>query len=85
MRKKHKKTYEAIYHKPTVASISWKDIEALFVSLGAEIIEGRGSHISVVLNGQVAVFHRPHPQKEAVKSAVVSVREFLRLTGEDKC
>jgi len=85
MRKKHKKTYDSIHHKPTLASISWKDIESLFVALGAEIIEGRGSRISVVLNGQVAVFHRPHPQKEAVKGAVVSVREFLRLAGEDKC
>jgi hypothetical protein len=85
MRKKHRKTHESIYHKPTLASISWIDIEALFVSLGAEIIEGSGSRISVVLNNEVAVFHRPHPQKEAVKGAVVSVRQFLRLAGVDKC
>ncbi len=85
MRKRHRKTFEAIYQKPTLSNIAWKDIEALFMSLGAEIIEGRGSRISVVLNSQVAVFHRPHPQKEAVKGAVVSVREFLRLAGEEKC
>ncbi|MCI5144623.1 MAG: type II toxin-antitoxin system HicA family toxin [Candidatus Electrothrix sp. AR3] len=85
MRKKHRKTYEAIYHKPTLASISWKDIESLFVALGAEIIEGSGSRISVVLNNEVAVFHRPHPQKEAVKGAVGAVRECLRLAGVDTC
>ncbi|MCI5130935.1 MAG: type II toxin-antitoxin system HicA family toxin [Candidatus Electrothrix sp. EH2] len=85
MRKKHRKTYEAVFHKPTLANISWKDIESLLVSLGAEIIEGRGSRISVVLNNEVAVFHRPHPQKEAVKGAVVAVRDFLKLAGMDKC
>ena len=81
MRKKHRKTFDDIHKRPTLASISWRDIESLFVALEAEIIEGAGSRISVVLNGHVAVFHRPHPQKEAVKGAVVAVREFLRLTG----
>ncbi len=81
MRKKHRKTYEDIHKKPTLASISWKDIESLFVSLGAEIIEGSGSRISVVLNDHVAVFHGPHLRKEVAKGAVVSVREFLTLAG----
>ncbi len=81
MRKKRRKTYKAIHHRPTLATIPWREIEALFVCLGAEIIEDGGSRISVVLNEEVAVFHRPHPQKEAVKGAVVSVREFLKLAG----
>ena len=85
MKKKHQKTYEAIHNRPASATIPWRKIEALFVHLGAEIIEGGGSRISVVLNEEVAVFHRPHPQKEAVKGAVVAVREFLRLAGVEQC
>ena len=85
MRRKHLKVYNAIFHKPTLANIVWQDIESLFLSLGAQIIEGSGSRISVVLNNQVAVFHRPHPQKETIKGAVVAVRDFLKLTGVNVC
>jgi hypothetical protein len=59
------------------ANIVWTDIEALFVKLGAEISEGRGSRIRVALNEVRAVFHRPHPQKETDRGAVASVRRFL--------
>ncbi|RLA06284.1 MAG: hexulose-6-phosphate synthase, partial [Gammaproteobacteria bacterium] len=37
-----------MFHKPTLANIVWQDIESLFLSLGAQIIEGSGSRISVV-------------------------------------
>ncbi|MCP4166704.1 MAG: type II toxin-antitoxin system HicA family toxin [Chloroflexi bacterium] len=50
---------------------------ALFVSLGAEVTEGRGSRVRVALNDVRAVFHRPHPQKETDKGAVKSARRFL--------
>ena len=56
-------------------------IESLFVSLGAAVEEGRGSRIRILLNHQEAVFHRPHPQKETDKGALVSVRKFLENAG----
>jgi len=33
------------------------------------------------LNNVVAVFHRPHPQKETDKGALKSVRRFLENAG----
>ena len=78
---KHRKTLEAIFEKPERANIEWKDIEALFVALGAEISEGSGSRVRVALKGVRAVFHRPHPQKETRKGAVKSVRRFLEAAG----
>jgi hypothetical protein len=45
--------------------------------LGADISEGRGSRVRIALNGIRAVFHRPHPHKEANKGAIVSLRKFL--------
>nr|MCR5776606.1 type II toxin-antitoxin system HicA family toxin [Lachnospiraceae bacterium] len=75
--KKHQKTYEAIYTDPVKANIPWSDIEALFKALGAVISEGNGSRVRIELNGERAVFHRPHPENTTDKGAVKSVRKFL--------
>ncbi len=78
---KHRKTLQAIFDVPVRANIVWADIEALLVACGAEISEGRGSRVRVVLNEVKAIFHRPHPRKETNKGAVVSVRRFLTEAG----
>ena len=78
---RHRKTYQAIFKDPVSASIAWQDIEALLRSAGAEISEGEGSRVRIVLNGVRAVFHRPHPEKETRKGAVRSMRRFLNEAG----
>jgi hypothetical protein len=78
---KHTKTLAGIFAVPTRAGIYWRDIEALCKSLGADISEGRGSRVRIELNGVFAVFHRPHPQKEACKGAVEAARRFLQNAG----
>ncbi|RIK34438.1 MAG: hexulose-6-phosphate synthase [Chloroflexi bacterium] len=81
MNAKHRKTLEAIFARPERADIVWRDIETLFVALGGEVSEGSGSRVRVALLGIRAVFHRPHPQKEANKGAVKAVRRFLQEAG----
>ena len=81
MDSKHRKTLEAIFEKPERANIAWRDVEALLNALGAEISEGNGSRVRVVLKDVRAVFHRPHPRKETNKGAVKSVRRFLEAAG----
>ena len=83
--RKHQRTLETIYATPVQSSIKWRDIESLFIALGAKVSEGRGSRIRVLLNEEEAVFHRPHPQKETDKGAVVSVRRFLENAGVIPC
>jgi hypothetical protein len=78
---KHSKTLADIFTVPTLGNISWRDVVALLKSLGAEISEGAGSRVRVHLNGVRAVLHRPHPEKEAGKGMVESVREFLANAG----
>ncbi len=78
---KHQKTLEAIFDTPVRSSIVWSDIEKMLSALGAEISEGNGSRVRIALNGVRAVFHRPHPQKETDKGAVVSMRRFLLEAG----
>jgi len=81
MSSKHRKTLQVIFEDPVRANIPWADIEALFLSLGAERDEGSGSRIRFLLNGIRATFHRPHPQKETDRGAVRSVRKFLAEAG----
>ena len=70
-----------IFHNPVKSSILWSDVESLFKALGACIEEGSGSRVCIYLNNIIAVFHRPHPQKETDKGAVKSVRQFLLNAG----
>lgn len=78
IKRKHIKTLELIYKRPVSANIKWRDIEALFIELGAEVEEREGSRICVRLFAERRVFHRPHPSPDTDKGAVVSVREWLK-------
>ena len=77
----HVRTLQSIFEDPVRSNIPWRDIENLLVALGAELSEGRGSRLRIHLRKVRAVFHRPHPQKEANKGAVKSVRRFLIEAG----
>ena len=86
--------YEAIFKNPVQSDIEWQEIENLLKgasktsvfggclkSLGANISEGNGSRVRIELNGQRAVFHRPHPERVTDKGAVKSMRRFLDNAG----
>ena len=77
MNKKQRQTLQKVFEIPERADISWNDIEGLFIALGAEVTEGKGSRVRVALNDVRAVFHRPHPERVTNKGAVKSVRRFL--------
>lgn len=81
MSKKHKKILEDIFARPIKTGVAWRDIEQLLISMGADISEGNGSRVRIAFNGVRAVFHRPHPQKETDKGALVSMRRFLEAAG----
>ena len=81
MRRKHHRTLEVLFKRPTQSNINWDDIESLFAALGAYIEEREGSRVYVELNEVAGHFHRPHPQKEASRGAVSSVRRFLMEAG----
>lgn len=85
MNSKHVKTLNSIFETPTRANIAWKDIEALLMALGGLKEEGSGSRVRFILNGVFATFHRPHPQKETDRGAVVSVKRFLTNAGVKPC
>ena len=81
MNKKQRQTLQKIFEKPTRSDILWNDIESLFIGLGAEVAEGKGSRVRVALNDVRAVFHRPHPQRVTNKASVRSVQRFMIESG----
>lgn len=78
---KHHKTLCEVFASPTRANISWSRIESMLIHYGAIINEGSGSRVRIQLNGLRATFHRPHPEKEASKASVDSMRDFLETAG----
>ncbi len=79
MKRKHLKTIEQIYSRPTSGNVPWSNIESLFKVLGAEVSERAGSRVAVVLFDEVRVFHRPHPSPNTDKGAIASIRKWLEL------
>ncbi len=77
MNSKQKATLKAIFEKP-----KFSDIERLFISLGGQLSEGKGSAIRIAFpDGVKYDQHRPHPQKEAKRYQVDDARILLELLG----
>ena len=51
------------------------------MSLGVKVVEGRGSRVRFELNGKVATFHHPHPDRHASPYQVQDARQFLEQAG----
>ena len=81
MKSVHRKALAAIFASPTAANLEWRRMEALFIALGAQVVEGSGSRVRFELHGVIATFHRPHPQKEAKPYQVRDARNFLSQAG----
>ncbi|MDE1953584.1 MAG: type II toxin-antitoxin system HicA family toxin [Betaproteobacteria bacterium] len=81
MNSKQKKTLESIFASPINGNLEWARIEALLVAAGCRVIEGSGSSVTFEKDGLRAYFHRPHPQKEALKYRVRLAREYLEKIG----
>lgn len=75
------KTLAAIFTKPANGNIAWSRIEALLVAVGCRVIKGNGSSVTFEKNGMRVYFHRPHPQKEALRYRVEEARDFLIELG----
>lgn len=82
MKTKHRKTLAAIFSDPVNGNVRWSEIEALFLALGCRVIEGAGPSVTFERDGIRAYFHRPHPEKEALRYRVKDAREFLIKIGE---
>ena len=81
MNKRHRETLDKIFQTPAPPSLVWRNVEALFRALDARSVEDRGSRVRFDLNGVVATYHRPHPEKEAKPYQFRDTRRFLEQAG----
>jgi hypothetical protein len=81
MHKTHRQVLETVFSQPVPTTVEWRRIEALFMALGAQTIEGSGSRVRFVLSGVIATFHLPHPAKEAKPYQIRDARTFLENAG----
>lgn len=81
MKRKHHRTLELIFSRPTSANVRWVDIEALFIELGGRGEEREGSRVLVRLFGERRVFHRSHPEPATDKGALTSIRKWFEDHG----
>jgi len=72
-----------IFRHPTSGTIPWeREVEPLLRALGADVDpSAEGSRVYVLLNEEEAVFHRPHPRKEADPGAIRALRRLLVQAG----
>ncbi|MHC1785114.1 MAG: type II toxin-antitoxin system HicA family toxin [Anaerolineaceae bacterium] len=78
MGRKHKRTYEALFDKPVRKDIDWDDFLKLIKYLGGVVKCQSGSAHGIELNGEYAVFHKPHPGHEIYISELKRIRKFLK-------
>jgi hypothetical protein len=76
-----RKTLASLFRQPLPRALKWADIEALLLAAGCRVVEGAGSRVRFEKDGHIAIFHRPHPEKEAKRYQVRAARDFLELIG----
>lgn len=81
MNAKQARTLAAIFKDPVGTNLEWAAIEALLLAVGCRLVEGDGSRVRFERDGAVAIFHRPHPGKEAKRYQVRDARAFLTRIG----
>ena len=81
MNTRQRKTLESVFADPLNGNLPWERIEALLIAVGCRHVEGAGSSVTFEKDGKRAHFHRPHPQREALRYRVRAVREFLMKIG----
>ncbi|MFJ3151798.1 type II toxin-antitoxin system HicA family toxin [Pseudomonas hunanensis] len=74
-------TLEALLKRPVPRTLERARVESLLVSLGARVVDGRGSRVRFELNGAVATFHRPHPDRHAKPYQLRDARQFIEQAG----
>ncbi len=77
MNSKHRKTLKAIFAEQVNGNMEWREIESLLVAIGCRVLEGKGSIVTFEKDGLRVTFHRPHPDKAALRYRVKDARNFL--------
>ncbi|MHB1198118.1 MAG: type II toxin-antitoxin system HicA family toxin [Polaromonas sp.] len=81
MNNQQRKTLEQVFANPVNGNLEWRKIESLLLALGCLRTEGAGSSVAFTHSGVSVRFHRPHPQRAALRYRVLDARRFLETIG----
>lgn len=81
MSHKQQRLLEAIFRDPVSANIHWREAESLLKFLGAELQDGHGSRLRVILHGVEETLHRPHHGATLTKQDIRHLRQFFKSAG----
>jgi hypothetical protein len=81
MNNQQRKTLEQVFANPPNGNLEWRKIESLLLAVGCVRTEGAGSSVAFMHSGFSVRFHRPHPQREALRYRVLDARKFLEAIG----
>ena len=86
MEREQRHTLTKIYDDPHATGVRWKDVEHLFLGLGAYAKWSDPSHLTVELKGHKESFQTPYREKNAVltENDGENVRDFLTSAGITK-
>lgn len=76
-----RKTLEQVFANPVNGNLEWRKIESLLLALGCLRTEDAGSSVAFMHSGVSVRFHRPHPQRAALRYRVLDARKFLEAIG----
>lgn len=81
MNSQQRKILEQIFGNPVNGNLEWRKIELLLLAVGCVRTEGAGSSVAFMHSGVTVRFHRPHPQRAALRYRVLDARKFLEMIG----
>ena len=81
MSKRYQIIFESIFEKPDRKDIDWDDFLNLLMVLGASIRQQGGSAHGIRLNGEYAVFHKPHPGHTLYQADLKRIRKVFINAG----
>lgn len=81
MSKKHQRTFALIIEEPGRNDIGWDDFVNLLIYLGASVRQQGGSAHGIKLNGEYAVFHKPHPGHTIYQTDLKRIRKYFSNAG----
>lgn len=77
MNTKTKQTYDQVFQHPMTHNLEWRDVRALFETLG-EVEEQHNGNLKVTLSGQAVVFHSPSDTDIATAEQLSQIRKLLK-------
>ncbi|MBC8064186.1 MAG: hypothetical protein H7Y17_05105 [Chlorobia bacterium] len=83
MNTKTKRTYDQVFQHPITHNLEWRDIRALFETIG-DVEDEHNGNLKVTLGGHAVVFQSPRANDVASVDQVNQIRHLLESSGTKK-